>query len=82
MIVTNNQPEIKYEINFDVICEFDFYDCEDFTSFDSANMIYRFCHTKYRQDTHNLDANNDDVPCNEKGTHFLQFYLETGIPNN
>jgi len=58
------EEKIIYDINYSVICVKDFYDCDDFISFDSAQMIFKYCYADIKVgDIHKLDNDGDGWAC-------------------
>jgi hypothetical protein len=46
-----------------IMCGQKVYRCNDFSTFSDAEKVFAYCKNKPFRDVHNLDADNNDIPC-------------------
>lgn len=57
------KSKTKFDINYSIMCDHDFLDCKNFSSFDAANIAYSYCYSLVGRDIHHLDNDGDGVAC-------------------
>lgn len=59
----SNNTEVNNTVpDEEIICGSDYYNCEDFESYDKAKKVYDACFGQYG-DIHRIDSDGDGIPC-------------------